>query len=220
MDFQDIRKEYENQGIEVGHLADCPLKELRDWIKDASDKSPGPWFEANAMSLATAGSDGAVSVRCLLLKGILDDGIQFFTNYDSNKAKQMESNPNGSVAFHWPHLGRQIRLSGPVEKTSREVSEKYFHSRPRGAQIGASISKQSSPLESRHELEERMKEFELAHEGREIPLPENWGGYLMRPIEVEFWQGKVESASRSSFISIGKWPLVEDAAFTLIEGVV
>lgn len=190
MDFQAIRKEYEDQGIEIEQLDICPLKELSKWVEDASMKSPARWFEANAMALATADPSGMVSVRFVLLKGIKDDGIQFFTNYQSSKGKQLESNPHCSVAFHWPHLGRQVRISGTAEKTTRELSEKYFHSRPRAAQISASVSDQSTSLPSRTELETKTSEYSETMKGQEIPLPDNWGGYLIRPVEAEFWQGR------------------------------
>ena len=190
MDFQAIRKEYEDQGIAIDQLDACPLKELSKWIEDSAAKSPVPWFEANAMALATADAAGTVSVRYVLLKGITDDGIQFFTNYDSAKGQQLEANPNCSVALHWPYLGRQIRISGKAEKTSRDVSRDYFHSRPREAQISASVSAQSTRLASREELEARTQAYTNQMHGDELPLPENWGGYLIRPVEVEFWQGR------------------------------
>lgn len=190
MDFQAIRKEYEDLGIEIGQLDRCPLKELSKWIDDAAAKSPEPWFEANAMALATADSAGNVSVRYVLLKGILDDGIQFFTNYQSAKGRQLAANPNCSAVLHWPYLGRQVRISGQAEKTPRSVSEDYFHSRPRAAQISATVSQQSAQLSSRSELEAKTKDYTDQMQGQELPLPEQWGGYLIRPVEVEFWQGR------------------------------
>ena len=190
MDFQSLRKEYEDQGIVVHDLDENPLNQLELWLKDAVEHSPGRWMEVNVMALATAGNSGDVSVRYVLLKGIATEGIQFFTNYDSQKGQQLEENPNCSVAFHWPHLGRQVRITGVVEKTSREISEDYFHSRPRSAQIGASVSAQSSVIESREHLQQLYEDREAELTEAEIPLPENWGGYLIKPARFEFWQGR------------------------------
>lgn len=190
MDFQAIRKEYEDEGIVADALNDCPTKQLELWLADATEKSPGRWMETNAMALATAGKNGQVSVRQVLLKGITPNGIRFFTNYESVKGQQLSENPNCSVAFHWPHLGRQIRIAGKAEKTSREVSEQYFHSRPRKSQLGAAASCQSSVIDSHDQLQKRFEQLESELDGQSVPLPENWGGYLIRPTEFEFWQGR------------------------------
>ncbi|MFK7769779.1 MAG: pyridoxamine 5'-phosphate oxidase [Mariniblastus sp.] len=192
MDFQAIRKEYENEGINELELPDHPLELLRQWCDLAVEKSPGKWFEANAMSLATSDLDGNVSNRFVLLKGIEEDGIRFFTNYDSHKGQQLAANPKAAVAFHWPYMGRQIRIAGTTQKTSREVSESYFHSRPRGSQIGAAASLQSSVVASRKELDQQRKQLEEKYDGQPVPLPENWGGYLLSPVKIEFWQGRLD----------------------------
>jgi len=177
MDFQDIRKEYENLGIDESALV---------------EKSPGKWLEPNAMSLATSDAAGKVSNRYVLMKEILDEGIQFFTNYESQKGQQLQVNENCAVAFHWPYLGRQVRIEGAAEKTSREVSETYFHSRPRGSQIGAAASLQSSKVETRELLDQQRRKLGEEFEGQPVPLPENWGGYLIRPRRFEFWQGRLD----------------------------
>ena len=192
MDYQAIRKEYENHGIKASDLSECPFESLSKWVKLATDKSPGRWFESNAMSLATTDLEGNVSVRMVLLKGITDVGIRFFTNYDSRKGTQLAANPIAAVCFHWPYLGRQLRIEGSVEKTSREVSEEYFHSRPRGSQIGAYVSKQSTKIDARETLDEESKKFEASLDGNPVPLPENWGGYLLLPTRFEFWQGRLD----------------------------
>ena len=190
MDFQTIRKEYEDQGIEVEQLDANPIRQLQWWLDEATANRPGPWFESNAMALATAGRDGHVSVRQVLLKGVTDEGVRFFTNYESAKGKQLAENPNCSVCLHWPFLGRQIRITGIAERVQREVSQQYFHSRPRGSQLGAAISNQSRVIASRAELEQRMND-KLAEIGEGVvPLPDHWGGYLIRPREFEFWQGR------------------------------
>ena len=192
MDFHDIRKEYENLGIDEASLLESPIEQFRNWYDLAVEKSPGKWFEANAMSLATSDGAGNVSNRYVLLKQILDEGIQFFTNYESQKGRQLKANPNCAVAFHWPYLGRQVRIEGAVEKTSKEVSEAYFHSRPRGSQIGAAASLQSSVVETRELLDEQRRKLGQDYEGQSVPLPEYWGGYLIRPRRFEFWQGRLD----------------------------
>lgn len=192
MDFHAIRKEYENQGIVESSLLESPIEMFRQWYELAVEKSPGKWLEPNAMSLATSDGAGNVSNRYVLLKKIEDDGIQFFTNYDSHKGQQLEANSNCAVAFHWPYLGRQVRIQGSVVKTSREISEAYFHSRPRGSQIGAAASLQSSTVESRELLDQQRQELDKEYEGQPVPLPENWGGYLIRPSRFEFWQGRLD----------------------------
>lgn len=162
------------------------------WYELAIEKCPGPWFEPNAMSLATADQAGVVSNRYVLLKKIESDGIQFFTNYDSCKGQQLAENPNCSVAFHWPYLGRQIRIQGKATKTSREVSEAYFHSRPRGSQLGAVASQQSSVVSDRSHLESKRAELDKQFENATVPLPENWGGYHITIDRIEFWQGRLD----------------------------
>lgn len=190
MDFDSIRKEYESNGLEQSTFDKDPLKQFAEWYDVATEHLPGKWFEPNAMSLATADASGRVSVRYVLLKGVVEDGIRFFTNYDSDKGKQLASNANCAVAFHWPYLGRQVRIEGAVEKTTREVSKEYFHSRPRGSQIGAAVSPQSSTIELRSELEKRRDVMIEQLDESPVPLPENWGGYLVRPNRFEFWQGR------------------------------
>ena len=192
MDFHDIRKEYENLGIDESSLLESPIEQFRQWYELAVEKSPGKWLEPNAMSLATSDGAGLISNRYVLMKKIEDDGIQFFTNYDSQKGQQLKANANCAVAFHWPYLGRQVRIQGAVEKTSREVSEAYFHSRPRGSQIGAAASLQSSKVGARELLDQQRRKLDEQYEGQPIPLPENWGGYLIRPSRFEFWQGRLD----------------------------
>ena len=192
MDFQQIRKEYENHGIKESRLLEDPMQQFQAWYDEAVTHSPGKWFEPNAMALATAAQNGDVSVRWVLLKGVTESGIRFFTNYESQKGQNLAENPKASVAFHWPYLGRQIRIEGTVTKTSREISEEYFHSRPRGSQLGAAASRQSSEVASRQALEAARAELESQFEGQPIPLPEFWGGYLLTALRVEFWQGRLD----------------------------
>ncbi len=190
MDFQKLRKEYEDLGIDDEGLPESPMELFRIWFAVAVQNCPGEWFEPNAMSLATADQRGNVSVRIVLLKGVSETGIQFFTNYESAKGKQLAINPQAAIAFHWPYLGRQIRLEGVVIKTSREVSENYFHSRPRASQISASASRQSEPLNSREALERVAQKIEQECTGQPIPLPDYWGGFELVIRRAEFWQGR------------------------------
>ncbi|MCH2181669.1 MAG: pyridoxamine 5'-phosphate oxidase [Mariniblastus sp.] len=190
MDFQAIRKEYEDRGLEPEQLGSDPLAALAAWMDEATEQSPGRWFEPNAMSLATADRSGNVTVRLVLLKGIQSEGILFFTNYDSLKGKQLADNPRAAVALHWPYQGRQVRIEGVTEKTDRSISEAYFHSRPVGSQLSASVSHQSSRLASRSELEQEKQTLAERVDGGPVPLPDNWGGYWLRPDRFEFWQGR------------------------------
>lgn len=192
MDFQAIRKEYENHGILDSELTSTPMPLFRQWYKLAVEKCPGPWFEPNAMSLATSNRDGDVTNRIVLLKQVEEDTISFFTNYESEKGRQLSENPRASVVFNWPYLGRQVRIRGTVSRTTRAISESYFHSRPRGSQIGASASLQSSVVSSRKELDERKNSLQEKHHDQEIPLPDNWGGYNITPSQIEFWQGRLD----------------------------
>ena len=192
MDFEAIRKEYENQGIDEKLLPNEPISLLREWYQLAVEKRPGKWLEPNAMSLATADRNGHVTNRYVLLKSIEDDGLRFFTNYESTKGQQLSANPRAAVALHWPYLGRQIRVEGQVEKTSRVVSEAYFHSRPRGSQLGAAASQQSAVIESRSDLDQQRKRLDIQFKDQLIPLPDNWGGYLLKPSLIEFWQGRLD----------------------------
>ncbi|PZR77285.1 MAG: pyridoxamine 5'-phosphate oxidase, partial [Chthoniobacterales bacterium] len=145
---------------------------------------------ANAMSLATATPDGKPSARIVLLKGFDERGFVFFTNHDSEKGQQLEVNPFAALVFYWVELERQVRISGLVERTSREDSAAYFHSRPVGSRLGAWASKQSEVIDARQILESRLSQMTERFEGGEIPLPPHWGGYRVKPDKIEFWQGR------------------------------
>ena len=176
------------------------LKELTAKIVD-----PNPftqfsiWFneilqldlkEPNAMILATASAEGIPSLRTVLLKKYNKDGFIFYTNYESNKAKDLLGNPNAEILFLWLELERQVRISGPAEKISSDDSEEYFQSRPTNSQIGAWASKQSSIIPDREYLEEKFKEVAAKYKGGNIPLPPFWGGFILKPVKFEFWQGR------------------------------
>ncbi len=142
------------------------------------------------MTLATADERGFVTARIVLLKGYSEAGFMFFTNYDSAKGQQLLENPRASLVFYWPHVERQIRVNGSVTKTEAATSDKYFHARPRGSQLGAVASAQSQPLADRQSLEQQAAELDQRYADQEIPRPDYWGGYLLEPDSLEFWQGR------------------------------
>jgi pyridoxamine 5'-phosphate oxidase len=147
-------------------------------------------IEPNAMTLATASSDGLPAARIVLLKGFDKEGFVFFTNYKSYKGMQLEENPKACLVFFWKELERQVRITGLVKKIPSEESEKYFHSRPAGSQIGAVASPQSQVIESREWLDETYKKLSDKYKNADVPYPEHWGGYKVLPVIMEFWQGR------------------------------
>jgi len=166
-------------------LAGEPLEQFRRWYADAE----GAGLRApQAMALATAGVDGAPSVRMVLLKGADEQGFVFFTGYGSRKGGELEANPLAALLFHWDALGRQVRVEGHVERVSAEESDAYFATRPRGAQLAATASRQGRVLANRAQLDEAVAGLERELEGRDVPRPEHWGGYRLRPETYEFWQ--------------------------------
>ena len=175
------------QGIPEAAADRDPIELFKEWFAAATESGI---FMPESMAVATATRDGAPSVRMLLLKTADERGFVFYTNYGSRKAEEMESNPKAALCFHWAVLERQVRVEGRVERVSPEESLAYYSSRLRGSRIGAWASRQSQPLASREELEERVKRFEAEYPGDQVPLPPFWGGYLLRPIVMEFWQGK------------------------------
>jgi pyridoxamine 5'-phosphate oxidase len=162
-----------------------PLRQIAIWTEQAREAGVR---EAEAAALATASADGAPSVRMLLVKSFDERGFVFFTNYDSQKSRELTANPHASLLFHWDPLGRQVRISGPVERTSASETAEYVRSRPRKSQLSALASPQSHVLDSRAELEQRVAELEAQYDGREPPLPESWGGFRLRPVTIELWQ--------------------------------
>jgi pyridoxamine 5'-phosphate oxidase len=163
-----------------------PLRLVREWFEEAAASGI---IEAERMALATATPDGRPSVRIVLLKGIDDEGIRFFTNYSSRKGRELDANPRAAATLYWQPLYRAARLEGPVGRLSDEESDAYFATRPRGAQIGAWASAQGAVLNERAELEERVRAVERRFPD-EVPRPDFWGGYRLRPDAVELWQGR------------------------------
>lgn len=169
------------------HLDRSPLVQLQRWLDEAIHAEAA---EPTAMSLATVDAAGQPSQRIVLLKEISDKGIVFFTNYQSRKGQQLEQNPRGSANFFWAVLERQVRLEGIIKKISEEESDEYFATRPRDSQIGAWTSPQSEEINDRDYLERRYQKLEQEFEGKTIPRPPHWGGYILIPHLVEFWQGR------------------------------
>lgn len=185
-----MRRSYEAAELVESEVGDDPLTLFGLWFDDARENTPGDWFETNAMTLATADAGGDVSARIVLLKGHDADGFRFYTNYSSQKGQQLAANPRASLVFFWPHVERQVRITGSVERQSREASAAYFASRPRESQVGAAASAQSSVVASREALAEEFARVEQANAGQSVPMPDDWGGYVLRPTSVEFWQGR------------------------------
>lgn len=166
-----------------------PFKQFDLWFKSAKDCGI---VLPESMTVSTVDKNGHPSCRVVLLKELNEEGFVFFTNYGSRKSQELDNNTHVALTFHWNILQRQVRIQGSVEKLSTEASNEYFQSRMRGSRIGAWASKQSSKLQSREELEEQVKHFKDKFSGQEVPLPEFWGGYLVRPTSIEFWQGKAD----------------------------
>ena len=187
MKSDDPRYSHADRGLHRRDLDPDPIKQFANWFTAAIEAEIK---DVNAMSLATASADGKPSVRVVLLKGFDQDGFVFFTNYESEKGRQLEANPYAALGFYWIELDRQVRISGPTTKTRREESESYFHSRPVGSQLGAWASRQSEVLDARRVLDARMAQMTERFVGQTIPLPPHWGGFRLKPVQFEFWQGR------------------------------
>ena len=188
LNLADIRKSYTRQELDEGLVAPEPLQQFNNWLQEAIQAGlPEP----TAMVLATADPAGVPSARVVLLKGVTAEGFLFFTNYLSHKGQDMALNPAVALTFFWPELERQVRVEGLVSKVGSAESDEYFWSRPVGSQIGAWASPQSKPVTNREELEVANQQYEQKFAGQpQIPRPDHWGGYVVRPSLLEFWQGR------------------------------
>lgn len=164
-----------------------PFRQFGTWFAEAQAAGIE---EANAMTIATASPDGIPSARTVLLKGFGEEGFAFYTNYESQKGRDLLDNPRAALLFYWKELERQVRLTGPIKRMSREETERYFRSRPIGSQIGALVSRQSQVVPSRATLEDEFARLEAEYAGKTVPLPDYWGGFRLRPTSFEFWQGR------------------------------
>ena len=183
----DLRKSYETGELEEHHAHAEPFEQFRAWFQHALN---GGVPEPNAMTLATAGTDGVPSARMVLLKAVDARGFVFFTNLESRKARELSARPAAALVFFWAELERQVRVEGTAEAVSRAEAERYFASRPRGSRLGAWASRQSDRAGSRAELEAQLKRREEEYRDRDIPTPPFWGGFRVLPHTVEFWQGR------------------------------
>ncbi|CAM3317591.1 pyridoxamine 5'-phosphate oxidase [Zobellia roscoffensis] len=187
-DLGDYRKSYEKSALLEGAISDNPMELFQKWFyeTEASDGVEEP----NAMTVSTIGLDGFPKSRVVLLKKFTHEGFIFYTNYHSEKGRAIAANPNVCVSFFWPNLERQIIIKGKAEKIAENLSDGYFESRPDGSKLGAIVSEQSSVIFSREVLEDKLKSLEKEFENKEILRPKNWGGYIVKPQSIEFWQGR------------------------------
>ena len=187
-DLSNYRKSYEKSQLLESNIPEDPINLFHSWFHET--KEFGGVEEVNAMTVATIGLDGFPKSRVVLLKKYNEEGFIFYTNYDSEKGKSILNNPNVCLSFFWHSMERQVIIKGIAEKTLEAISDNYFESRPDGSKLGAIVSPQSEVIPSRDYLDNKLKELESTYEGKEIPRPEYWGGFLVKPIEVEFWQGR------------------------------
>jgi pyridoxamine 5'-phosphate oxidase len=186
-DLAGIRKNYSQKSLSEASADPDAMHQFDKWWQEATASQID---EVNAMTLATCSADGLPSARIVLLKGYSDAGFIFFTNYESYKGKQLAENPKACLVIFWKELERQVRITGLVEKVSAKESDEYFHSRPVGSQLGAAASPQSTIIENREWLENKYHDLEKKMEGHAIDRPDHWGGYLVKPVLIEFWQGR------------------------------
>ncbi|EJF07948.1 pyridoxamine 5'-phosphate oxidase [Pontibacter sp. BAB1700] len=187
-DIASIRKNYSRQALTEESVSNDPLDQFKVWLNEAILSQV---LEPTALVLSTVSADCRPSSRVVLLKEVSPDGFVFFTNYESRKGHEMAERPYGSMTFFWAELERQVRIEGTIEKVTSEVSDVYFHSRPRGSQIGAWASPQSREINNREELEQAEAKYEQDFANLDVvPRPQHWGGYVLKPERIEFWQGR------------------------------
>jgi pyridoxamine 5'-phosphate oxidase len=186
-DLSDYRKSYDKSELLENTIPDDAIQLFHNWFYEAEEQENG---EVNAMTISSIGLDGFPKSRVVLLKKFNEEGFIFYTNYNSEKGKAILQHPNVCISFFWPILERQVIIKGIAEKTVSQVSDAYFDSRPEGSKLGAIVSNQSEIIPSRAFLDEKLKNLETEVSGTEIKRPENWGGFLVKPVEVEFWQGR------------------------------
>jgi pyridoxamine 5'-phosphate oxidase len=186
-DIENLRQDYSAASLNETDVDANPMRQFDKWFNEAINYKI---HEPNAMTLATSTTDGRPSARIVLLKGFSDDGFKFYTNYLSRKGKEIAKNPLGALIFHWGDMERQVRVEGTIEKLDKNYSEKYFQSRPKASQLGAVVSPQSQEINGREQLEQKMAELEAEYADKDVPKPSFWGGYVLRPRLIEFWQGR------------------------------
>jgi pyridoxamine 5'-phosphate oxidase len=186
-DIENLRQNYSAASLSETDVDTNPMRQFDKWFNEAINYKV---HEPNAMTLATATHDGRPSARIVLLKGFSEDGFKFYTNYLSRKGKEISKNPLGALVFFWGDMERQIRIEGTIEKLDRDYSEKYFHTRPKLSQISAMASPQSQEISGREQLEQKIAQLEAEYIDTELPKPSFWGGYVLKPRLIEFWQGR------------------------------
>ena len=187
-DLSDYRKSYEKKELLEANCPENPIELFQEWFLNADQTDTVD--ESNAMTLSTIGTDGFPKSRVVLMKKFTWEGFIFYTNYSSEKGKAMASNKNVCLSFFWPSLEQQIIITGKAEKITENLSDGYFESRPDGSKLGAWASSQSSVVSSREELDQNLKSFENKYKNQEIPRPNHWGGFIVKPESIEFWQGR------------------------------
>ncbi|ASO06276.1 pyridoxamine 5'-phosphate oxidase [Arenibacter algicola] len=187
-DLGNYRKSYEKSSLTEGVISDNPMELFQKWFYEveASDGVDEP----NAMTVSTIGLDGFPKNRVVLLKKYTFEGFIFYTNYESEKGRAISQNPNVCISFFWPNMERQIIIKGRAEKIAENLSDGYFESRPDGSKLGAIVSNQSEVVPSRDYLEKKLKDLEKEYENKEIERPKYWGGFIVKPVSIEFWQGR------------------------------
>ena len=187
-DLGDYRKSYEKSALVEDSISDNPIQLFQTWFYEV-ENSDGV-DEPNAMTVSTVGLDGFPKSRVVLLKKYTHEGFIFYTNYNSEKGKAIGENPNLCLSFFWANLERQVIIKGVAEKLPENLSDGYFESRPEGSKLGALVSDQSTVIDSRAVLEDKLAKMEKEYNGKEIERPKHWGGYLVKPLSIEFWQGR------------------------------
>ncbi len=188
MSLEDLREEYRKGALDEKNCETNPFRQFESWLEEAQ---AADLKEPTAMTLSTATREGKPSGRIVLLKEVTENGCVFYTNYESRTGQEIGLNPFVSLTFYWGELERQVRVEGGVRQVDREKSERYFRKRPKGSRLGAVVSNQSTPLPGRGPLEARLRELEqIYRDTDDVPPPENWGGYCVEPVLLEFWQGR------------------------------
>jgi pyridoxamine 5'-phosphate oxidase len=207
INIAEIRKEYSQKSLVESEMQPDAMKQFNSWWQDALEAKI---IEVNAMTLSTASADGIPSARTVLLKGFSDDGFVFFSNYNSFKGQQLSENPKACLVFYWKELERQVRITGLVTKTTDQENDAYFSSRPHESQVGAIASPQSQVIENRKWLDDRFEKLVQENKNQKIQRPSHWGGYVVKPVIIEFWQGRpgrLHDRIQYTLQDDGKWKI-------------
>jgi pyridoxamine 5'-phosphate oxidase len=188
--LDELRREFADRPLNRADVSSDPFVQFDAWLREAIRTNRGPWYEPNAMTLATVDDDGRPDARIVLFKQVDAQGLAFFSNAASQKGRQLAATQQAAAVFYWGDLQRQVRLTGPVATLEPAAADAYWTSRPRGSQLGSACSRQSSTVESRQQLETQLADLTARYDGKDIPRPDNWVGYRIIPDTFEFWQGR------------------------------